>query len=91
MSARSVCQRFSFVVLLILLSVLVPAGSPPVVAQQPQAAPDLTPRSFSVTFIENVGRLDPRVRSWMDGNSGRAALDLAFGSYDDEFSTGTLD
>ena len=59
MSARCVCQWFSFVVLLIILSLLLPASNPPAVAQQPQTAPAPAFRSSSVMFIENVGQ------SWM--------------------------
>ena len=57
MSTRSVYQRLSFVSLLIILSLLLPATSLPAAAQPPQAATAPVPRSFPVTFSENVGQL----------------------------------
>ena len=56
MSSPSVRQRFAFIGLLIILSVFLPAGSPHVVAQQPQAVPVPSFRSSSVVFNENAGQ-----------------------------------
>ena len=56
MSYRAACQRFSFVSLLIILSLLLPANNLPGSAQQPPAVPDQPIHSSPVMFIENVGQ-----------------------------------
>ena len=67
MSARSVRQRVSCISLLIILSLFLPAGSPPALAQPPQVAVSQTLRSSPVMFIENVGQFDPATGSGQAG------------------------
>jgi Tol biopolymer transport system component len=61
MSARSVCQWFSLVSLLVSLSLLLLAGSPSVVAQQSQAATDSAARISVVTSLRTENSLSPQV------------------------------
>ncbi|MCX6029592.1 MAG: SBBP repeat-containing protein, partial [Chloroflexi bacterium] len=70
MSTRSVCQRFFFVSLVLILSLLLPVDHPPAVAQQPPAVPDQTVRSSPVMFIENVGQFAEDARFQVRGGDG---------------------
>ena len=80
MSVRSARQLFSFVSLLIILSLLLPANHLPASAQQPpvgpaaavptQAAVSQALGASPVMFIENAGQCDDGARFQVRGGNG---------------------
>ena len=78
MSARSVRQQFSFVGLLITLSLLLPAGNLPALAQQSQTALFPAFRSSSVMLIANVEQLAPATSLRAEAPSTALRLPLRF-------------
>ncbi len=71
LSTRTIVrQPFSFVSLLIILSLLLPANYLPGSAQQPPAVPDQIVHSSPVMFIENVGQFAEDARFQVRGGRG---------------------